>query len=313
MHNSVRVATYNLYLGADLSLLLGHQDPGVLAAHRSEVERQLLTTAFPTRARALARTLVEARADLVGLQEVCVWQVDGRPLWDFAAILVDALRDLGEEYEVVAGQPTFEGAGEMPFGKGLVHVWLQGSNTILRRRASRVTVETVSVGLFESALTTPALGQMQVTITRGWCSADCTVDGEAGTGFTFVTTHTEAYDEPARNRQRDELLAVLPGRHRRVVLAGDLNSVPEDVGMPSGFQDAWVAAGHPSSGPAAWTCCQGPDLLNPQPALRERIDYVWVRGLDVVAAERHGAEPDDRDSRGLWPSDHACIVAELEL
>jgi endonuclease/exonuclease/phosphatase family metal-dependent hydrolase len=313
MRNRVRVATYNLYLGADLSLLLGSQPPEVLAARRAEVERQLLTTAFPARARNLARVLVNARADLVGLQEVCVWHADGRPLWDFAATLVTALRELGEEFEVVAGQPTFEGAGQVPSAHGLVDVWLQGSNTMLRRTASAVQVESVSVGLFESALTTPALGQVQVTITRGWCSADCTVDGDPATGFTFVNTHTEAYDEPARNRQRDELLAVLPGPERRLVLVGDFNSVPEDVGMPSGFRDAWVAAGQPSSGPAAWTCCQGPDLGNPEPAMSERIDYVWVRGIDVVAAERHGADPADRDARGLWPSDHACVVAELQL
>jgi endonuclease/exonuclease/phosphatase family metal-dependent hydrolase len=309
----VRVGTYNLYLGADLSLLLGVWSEEQLEANRLTVQDQLGTTAFPRRAPAVARLLADHRLDLVGLQEVCTWSADGEPLWDFAADLVRALDDLGEPYDVVAGQPTFEGAGLVPLDGRLVELHLQGSNTILRRRGSPVEVESTSVGIFESALTAPVLGRMQVSITRGWCSARCSLRGDNGTTFTFVDTHTEAYDEESRDRQRDELLAVLPGEEERLVVVGDFNSTPDRVGMPAAFVDAWTAAGHPSTGPGAGTCGQAADLRNPESRLRDRIDYVWVRGLTVRSSTRFGADPADRTGDGLWPSDHAGVAAELEL
>ena len=77
--------------------------------------------------------------------------------------------------------------------------------------------------------------------------------------------------------------------------------------------DAWVAAGHPSDGAEAATCCQDGDLSNAGSALRERIDYVWARGAHVVSATRIGAGPEERTADGLWPSDHAGVVVELEL
>jgi hypothetical protein len=73
----VRVATYNLYLGADLSLLLGDLPPEELRVNRDEVLRQLELTAFPHRADAVAGLLVREAVDLVGLQEVCSWRRDG--------------------------------------------------------------------------------------------------------------------------------------------------------------------------------------------------------------------------------------------
>ena len=83
--------------------------------------------------------------------------------------------------------------------------------------------------------------------------------------------------------------------------------------MPAGFVDAWVAAGHPSLGEKAATCGQRGDLANVESTLRDRIDYVWARGAHVVSATRIGACPEERTADGLWPSDHAGVVAELEL
>jgi endonuclease/exonuclease/phosphatase family metal-dependent hydrolase len=313
MQNRVRVATYNVYLGADLSLLLGQRTVEELDRNRYEVQRQLMTTAFPMRADAIARVLERQRLDLVGLQEVCTWTANGEPLWDFAAELLRALQRLGEPFEVVAGQPTFEGSGRVRVDGRPLELWLQGSNTVLRRCRSAIDVESSSVGLFRSAHTTPLLDQLQVSITRGWCAVRCRPAGTPETGFTFVNTHTEAYDEDARDRQRDELLAVLPAEGERVVLVGDFNAPPARVGMPAEYQDAWVAAGNPSDRAASATGCQAPDLLNEHSVLAERLDYVWTRGVRVVSARRFGADPEDRAETGLWPSDHAGVVAELEV
>ncbi len=309
----MRVATYNLYLGADLSLVLGTRDPAELAGNIEAVQRQLATTAFPLRVDALARLLARERLDLVGLQEACLWHTDDRPLWDYVGQLLASLERLGEPFELVCTQPTFRGGGEVAGGGRRLRLDLTGDNTVLRRRSSPVRVVQTSTGMFGSAYAVTTLGTLEATIDRGWCAARCVAADAPGTDFVFVNTHTEAHDEVSRNVQRDELLATIDDAEQRVVLVGDFNADPDRVGMPDGFHDAWLAAGHPSSGPEAATCCQAGDLSNPGSMLFERIDYVWVRGGRVVDAHRIGADPKDRTAEGLWPSDHAGVVAEIEL
>lgn len=314
MSLGIKVATYNLYLGADLSLLLGEHAEEALDANRQEVQRQLLATAFPDRAAAVARLLVREQADLVGLQEVCTWRADGRLLWDYAAELLAALEALGEPYDVVATRPTFTGAGDVDLGAGPVSMELVGSNTVLLRRGAPLRLENATCGLFGAALELPFLGSMKVSITRGWCLVRCSLDGSPGVRLGFVNTHTEAYDPLSRNGQRDELLDVLPVQDGHpLVVVGDFNALPADVGMPDAFVDAWVEAGKGGEGPESATCCQAADLSNPESMLDERIDYVWVRDAPVVSCVRVGADPEDRTETGLWPSDHAGVVAEITV
>jgi endonuclease/exonuclease/phosphatase family metal-dependent hydrolase len=313
MGERIRVATYNLYLGADLELLLldgsGTNDP---QATFDEVRRQLEVTAFPGRVDALAAAIAREAPDLVGLQEVCLWCADGEVLWDYEAELLAALARQGVGYEHVVGQRTFHGWGNIPSDAGDVRLDLAGSNTVLRRSDSKVTVGTTASGLYGNAFTVPASGfDLEATLDRGWSAARCTTAD--GASFVFVDTHTEAYDDAARDIQRDELLSSLTDQAEAVVIVGDFNAVPGTIGMPAGFVDAWVAAGNPSEGPAAATCCQAGDLRNEESTLHERIDYVWVRGASVVSATRVGARPEGRTAEQLWPSDHAGVVAELEL
>jgi endonuclease/exonuclease/phosphatase family metal-dependent hydrolase len=306
-----RVATYNLYLGADLGLVLGTWEPDEIQPRLGEVLRQIEATAFPKRVDALAALIVRERVDLVGLQEVCTWAADGATLWDFQADLLAALETAGEAYDVVVEQSTFRGTGAVtPEGRDPVSLHLAGSNVILRRRTSPVVVLATDSGIFDEALTLPALGQGEVAITRGWCRAQCLVDDHH---LDFVNTHTEAHDQRSREGQRDELLRALSARSVPVVLVGDFNSPPHEIGMPDHFADAWVVAGHVADGPEAGTYGQQPDLTNVESTLHERIDYVWVRDLAVRSCRRIGDHPDDRSAAGLWPSDHAGVVAELAL
>ena len=304
----IRVATYNLYLGADLSMLMDTGHVATLEERLEEVQRQLRTTAFPGRAEAVARVLVREQVDLVGLQEVCTWHADGVLQADYTAALQDELDTLGEPYDLVVEQPTFSGAGTVEVGGREVELHLLGRNAVLRRRAAPVTVQSVDQGLYGDALQVTVMGSMDVSIARGWCSATCVADGAA---FTFVTTHTEAYDAGSRDRQRTELLTVLPDDLDPLVMVGDFNATPDQVGMPEQLADAWLLAGNDPEGGA--TCCQGPDLTNADSTLTERIDYVWVRGVGVDRCAVVGASVEDRTASGLWPSDHAGVVAELLL
>lgn len=93
-------------------------------------------------------------------------------------------------------------------------------------------------------------------------------------------------------------------------IVGDLNARPEEVRVPDGFRDAWSAAGNDPARGA--TCGQAADLANPSSSLRERIDYVLVRDAEVLDCRVVGAEEADRSvPHGLWPSDHAGVVARL--
>ena len=75
-----------------------------------------------------------------------------------------------------------------------------------------------------------------------------------------------------------------------------------------GDVDRPAAGGDP---PGGLTCGQSGDLSNPEPDLRDRIDYVFTRGLAVRTCRVVGGRPQDRTPSGLWPSDHAAVVAEL--
>lgn len=309
MPSRIRVATYNLYLGADLSGLLGDAHGGELAARVDEVQRQLTSTAFPERAPRIAAALASEQVDLVGLQEVCTWRRDGEVVWDYAELLLAALDQLGTPYDVVASQPSFQGSGELVTDGRPVTLALEGRNVVLRRRGSPVAVDAADSGVFGAALGISVMNTVQVRLERGWCSVHCRVDGRP---FTFVDTHTEAYDPASRDLQRSELLRVLPA-DGPLVLVGDFNATPEQVGMPGDLRDAWEAAGNPADAKWSATCCQSADLTNPLSQLTERIDYVWVRGVAVESCRRVGAHAAKCPAGGRWPSDHAGVVATLLL
>lgn len=318
MSRRLKVATYNLYLGADLSLVLGVEDVAELPSRLGEVMRQLSVTAFAGRAGAIADILVEHDLDLVGLQEVCTWHFDGELVSDFRAELLDALRERGHPFEAVSEVDTFAGSGHVDGPTGEVRVEITGANVLLRRVASEVTAVDAGSGLFADALRMEAPGGTTVAISRGWCAARCELAGEQ---VVVVDTHTEAYDAGSRDAQRDELLTTVESvaGDAPVILLGDFNATPEQVGLPEGFVDAWSAAepadlvGVPEGGAAGATCGQRPDLANEKSELTHRIDYVWVRGADVAWAGRAGHREEDRTPGGLWPSDHAAVVAEVLL
>ena len=147
-------------------------------------------------------------------------------------------------------------------------------------------------------------------IVRGRGVVEALVDGEP---LRFVNTHTEAWDDRVRDAQRDEVLATCAQTDSPVVLVGDLNATPDVVGIPAPWVDAWVDARSPGVGDGS-SCGQSADLSNTASELTARIDYVWVRDATVTSCRLVGDRQEDRSTpHGLWPSDHACVVADLAL
>ena len=141
------------------------------------------------------------------------------------------------------------------------------------------------------------------------------------------THRARGLDAPRRGRggieraQAAELLAGPLASAPDAILMGDLNS--DALGNPgpdatatyadlleAGLSDAWAVA-HPTEPGATWGRPGG--LVDPDPTLVERIDYVLCWGaLDILDAVRVGEDPADRLG-GLWPSDHAGVSATFTV
>jgi len=286
--STLRVASYNLYLGADLTLVFGASSAEHLTRQARLAHAELRATDFAQRAAAVARVLVRERVDVVGLQEVARWTASslshGAPevRLDFLPMLLAAAEAEGASYAGHAVNANFEGGARVGAEESIS---VLGRNVVLVRRGSGVEVEVERTGGFGAAWSVPTgTSDLAVTVRRGWGWVDAALEGRP---FRFVNTHLEAYDESVRAAQRDELLAAVGDPGRPVVLAGDFNAVPERVAVPAPYRDAWAVAGEPGLG---HTC-----------------------DAEVTACRVVGDRPADRTPSGLWPSDHAGVVAELRL
>ena len=312
----VRVATYNVYLGADLTLVFGAESPEHLVEQAGLVHRQLVGTDFPARAESIARLVVRERIDVLGLQEVARWSrapiatdgVPGQPeVWcDFLDELLTALDRSGTPYDAHAANANFRGGAAI---SATEEMSVLGYNVTLVRRGSGLMVAGSATGEFRTRVEIPTgMPELVLTVPRSWGSVDLVVDDHR---FRFLNTHTEAYDACVRDAQRDELLEVVGPEGSPVVVVGDFNAGPDEVGMPAAFQDAWAVAG---DGGPGHTCGQAADLGNLDSRLGERIDYVWVRGAGIDACRVVGDTESDRTTVArLWLSDHACVLADVRL
>lgn len=227
MMGHVRVASYNLYLGADLSLMFGVSDLDQLAETVSVVREQLDRTRFEERARAVAALLARERPDLVGLQEVTRWavatqQADGslgteRTLADFQPALVEALEAAACAYDVHVVNESFSGAMPVP---GAEWLSVAGANVTLVRHGLEVLHE-ASAPFTKSLDLVTGFDGLTFPVARSWGRVDVRVDGLP---MRFVNAHTEAWDTTIRDAQRDELIALNDDFDGPVVMVGDFNA-----------------------------------------------------------------------------------------
>jgi len=89
--------TQNLYLGADLTPLVSARTVEALGDALEGILRDLNDSDAPGRVAAVAELIKAADPDVVGLQEVAVWERGGKVLADFGELL---LAGLGNRYRV---------------------------------------------------------------------------------------------------------------------------------------------------------------------------------------------------------------------
>jgi endonuclease/exonuclease/phosphatase family metal-dependent hydrolase len=321
----LRVATYNLYLGANLAPLLS-APPGDVPGMAGDIWEHVQSTDFRIRAEAIADLIVEEHPHLVGLQEVALWQTGPSPTalttrYDFLQVLLDELAERGAPYKATAVNPFFTGILPMSTGT-TTDTWVRfmDRNAIIAR--ADLEDETLFVtnpvsAIYQAYIPVTILGQ-PVSVTRGYATLDVQFRGK---WVRFVTTQPEAYSVVVRKLQAHELVQELAGSAYDVVIAGDINSERDFAGdsyqilTAAGYTDVWTET---MPGVPDYTASFGDDLVGPPTELDHAVDYVLrsaVGTTDGVDGEGEviGEELDDQTSAGGWPSDHAGVAVTVRI
>ena len=317
--------TRNLYLGADIFRLTEATAPEELPVIAAEIFGIMEANDYPARAGALAAEIEAADAHLVGLQEVELYRIQDPSDYvtgtttanattvhtDFLAVLLDSLDARGLSYTVASQVMNTD--TELPAAKSeteFFDIRMTDYDVILAR--GDVLVANPGGKGFDRIVPYELASGDTVWFNRGYTWIDATVENVR---FTFVNTHFEVSAGGmltwVQNDQADELIAEFEAADP-VVLVGDFNTGPGDnpYGLLTGtWTDAWAEVG---TG-AGLTCCQ-PEVLTATRPLYSRIDLVLFGGaVAALSAEVVGDEPADRTAGGLWPSDHAGVVATLRI
>jgi endonuclease/exonuclease/phosphatase family metal-dependent hydrolase len=315
------VMTRNLYLGAALDPLFAPASVTDVPAAVGALWRTVQASDPPARMAKVAEEIAARRPDLVGLQEAAIFKtrpalVPGAPestVYDFAQLILDALRARGLGYRIASSSQNFDQA--FPDDAGNL-VRFTDRDVLLARDG--VATSDPKDGRFQNQLAIGVAGTV-IGVERGWCAALA----DTGAGPVRVwNSHLEAASRQVQEAQAGELVRLLAPEAGRLVVLGDMNS-PADgsesqsyaILRAASLADAWAAStpGGPAvNPPAGFTCCFAPDLQGG--ALGSRIDLVLFRGaVDAISTQVVGAAEADRTASGLHPSDHAGVSAALRL
>lgn len=320
--SELTVMSRNLYLGADLIPLASAATLPAFEQTAAQIWANVQATDFPKRAPALAKEIQQTKPDLIGLQEAAVWRKspdgvkDGQAtaanivVYDYIKTLRAELRKRGLNYRVVVQQDQFD--FEAPTALGY-DIRLTQRDAILARVGSKVRTGKTRRGQYSRTFIVPTQAGT-ANSKRGWVSVDGRV---GGTSFRFVNTHLEAYGGDIREAQAKQLLGSkgpLVSKRTPTILVGDLNSDPRQPAVDAAAYRAFTRAGFVNVFrrlPA--TSGQNELINNPTSTLKNSIDHIMTRPRQTVVSTRIvGNRASDRIG-GLWPSDHAGVVAKLRL
>ena len=318
----VTVMTRNIYLGADINrpveaALRAAAQPGATQltivtalANATHVTRAIVDrTDFAVRGRLLAAEIVDARPDLIGLQEVALWRHGPLQLnqvgvpnagtvdYDFLQILLDELAERGTPY--VAGSIANRADVESPSFIGSIAA--PGGNP----RDIRLTMRDVVLMCASSSLTTLDEGQdiYDVNLQVGVAGVDFDfdrgyqwVDVRAGAQrFRFVNTHLEAFSSDIALAQANELVTEATSPNRSTVFVCDCNSDPvnssikpidhvphkapyELITGAGGYTDLWKDSGRPADLPGF----DAGDTSGLNETVDEAAPGSWTHRIDMV-------------------------------
>jgi endonuclease/exonuclease/phosphatase family metal-dependent hydrolase len=318
--HKVRVLTQNMFIGADIGALGGAKTPQEFLAATTTLYQNILATKPDERAAEMAAEIAKQRPDFVALHEAWMLTAQGSVKMDLLKSVVDDLKARGEPYDLVGTVTGTDVA--LPTSLGF-NIHVTDRDAILMRTDVGIQTIDVQSPLFPTPTITPLPlppPNNQITAQHGFVRVDAIVRGRL---LRFVSVHLVPNPTSILPQTRELLLmntTLLP-----LVMGGDFNTTADDPSdrsyviyqtlINAGFTDAWNPQ---RPGP---TCCQDPSLLKPSnldlapcpPATcPHRIDLILLRGgFAVENINLIGDKPSDRTPSGLWPSDHAGVVATV--
>jgi endonuclease/exonuclease/phosphatase family metal-dependent hydrolase len=323
-HRTITVFTANMDAGTDFKFLAAATDPNQFLAAVAATYAEVVAGKPDERAAGLAREIAAAQPTLVALQEATLWRTGplfappaGTVAYDQLQSLLDALAADGQHYAAVAISTNQDvETPDLAIGQD---VRATDRDVLLARTDlpdADLKLSNVLQHHFATFLTVPTpVGP--IADPRGWIAADVTVRGKT---FRFVTTHLESF-AAVQVAQGNELLQGPAATGLPVVLAGDFNSAaaggPDQTltygnMIAAGFTDDWAQV-NPQDQGFTWPL-HGEDPLTVASTPTERTDLVISRG-DIEPTEAHltGNSTSDLTPSGLWPSDHAAVVATFQI
>ena len=313
------VMTYNVYVGAHMESVLGITNLVEVPAAVADVYAKTIASDFQGRATGIAASIKTYQPHIIGLQEISLIRTQspgdrltgGTPAEevaiDFLDILMNALHAEGLNYRVAAKVQNLD--VEMPMGSFTEYddVRLTDFDVILARED--VTVSRPVSMNYGNIFAVEALF---LEVRRGYVAIDATV---SGTTYRVINTHLEFFGKDVRVAQTQELIDSFESETLPILLLGDFNSPAPDstayqMLLSAGYVDLWQMDSEGTGN----TCCQPEALQNETSEHYERIDQIFVRNLEISGTVRTytvGDTPSERLPNGLWPSDHAGVVAHF--
>lgn len=336
---TVKVMSRNLYLGADLLPVVTAKTVDELPGKVFQLWQSKEASDLPGRAKLLADEIAAAKPDLVGLQEAIVFYkqmpsdfkaspgVNATTVdFDYVQTLLTELSARGVDYvaAVVAPHTDVELEATDPMdAKNDFDVRMTDRDAILARKDLVTSNPQLPIYPTHLQFNIPfgTMGPL-VNLVRGLSRVDVVVDGAP---FTFANTHLEVGGgtndqakvvlDPVQEGEAADLVKMLSTVTGPLVLVGDFNSAANGsttmsyATVAKSFSDAWAKLYPMMPG---FTCCT--DITSPTSMSGERIDIVFLRGgVTAQSVEIVGVDPAKRTAAGLWPSDHAGVVATLQV
>ena len=338
----ISIYQQNVYVGTDVDAVITagatSSDPAVLFGALLGALNTFDATDWKARAGRMADEIGRQGPDVISLNEISTISRRGLGGYgvadnttDFLPVFLGELSARRLDYRVVGQVKNTEvmiplsidpATGEIisgPDGLPAAFASLVDYDVLLVKQGIRA--DNVTTKNYQAYLPVN-LGPIPVAIKRGYVAADVSVRGQ---DFRVVSTHPEPRTpvKEIQEAQVSELLQDLASTTLPVIVAGDLNSEPNDpANSPwdqmtrAGFTDLWTARlGRPQPGV---TCCHSPDLSSATSMLDRRLDYVWVRPdadhrVGPVVMTVFGNELNERTISGLWPSDHGGLFGGVAL
>jgi endonuclease/exonuclease/phosphatase family metal-dependent hydrolase len=314
--HEVRVLTQNMYVGASLGILLGATSlTDLITTAIPTFTKNILATKPDERAAAMAAEIAKQRPDFVALNEV--WMLTRKDFkMDLLKSVLEALKALGQPYELVKGATVNQEELDL---NPLVDFHLLDRNAILMRTDVDIHFIGVQSQQFPTTITLPPPLNQIPPIHGGYVSVDAIV---RGLPLRFVAVHLIPNAGTIVRHTQELLHLAADTTTLPLVFGGDFNTTADDPSNPitglvyqtlinpqTRLTDAWKLL-HPNQ--PGFTCCQEAKLLNPRSTFTHRLDLILFRDLvGVDNMKVFGDLPSDRTPSGLWPSDHAGVVATL--